>query len=42
MLSGRYGFEQSLIVSHTADPVEMIPGKILIVSDGGRATLSVA
>jgi DNA repair exonuclease SbcCD ATPase subunit len=42
MLSGRYGFAQALVVSHTADTVGQLPGKIEIVNDRGRATVRVA
>jgi DNA repair exonuclease SbcCD ATPase subunit len=42
MLRGRYGFEQALVVSHTADTTHMLPGRIEITNDGGRATVRVA
>jgi DNA repair exonuclease SbcCD ATPase subunit len=37
----RYGFEQSFIVSHSADTVGMLPGRIVVDNVGGRATVRV-
>lgn len=41
MLAGRYGFRQSLVVSHSADAQEMMPGRVEIECDGGRSTMRV-
>ena len=41
MLSGRYGFSQSFVVSHNQETVAMLPGRIEITSDGGRSVARV-
>ena len=40
-LRGRYGMQQSFIVSHTIDTVGMAQGRVEIVNHGGRATVRV-
>jgi hypothetical protein len=41
MLSGSYGFEQGMIVSHTPDTMYALPGRIEIFSDAGDSTIRV-
>ncbi len=42
MLSGRYGFVQSLVISHSPDATSMLPGRIEITSDGKNSKVRVA
>ncbi len=42
LLSGKYGFRQSLVISHDPQTVNMFPGRIEIVSDGKYSTVKVA
>jgi len=42
MLSGRYGFRQALVVSHSADAQAMMPGRLEIICEAGRSSMRVA
>lgn len=41
MLTGKFGFEQGFVISHTADTVALLPGRIEVVSDGKWAKVRV-
>lgn len=41
MLRSTFGFSQALLVSHTSDTIDMMPGKILVTGDKDSSTVQV-
>jgi len=40
MLGSSYGFEQSFIVSHSSDTVDMMPNRVEIIASNGGSTFA--